>query len=313
MSLKSDILQVLQSRNTHISGEELAKRFGKSRAAVWKAMKALQEEGYIIDAVTNRGYILTGDNDLITPEILAPKLQRKAEVLYYPTIDSTNTQAKRLVNEGNRNTLLLVADEQTAGRGRQGKSFYSPPMTGIYMTLVVHPGKELQNAVTVTTAAGVAVCRAIEKCTDRQPQIKWVNDVYLGDKKICGILTEAVVDFESGLAESMIIGIGTNIRTITFPDSVENAASLNAEVKRADLIAAIANELMAIIDGGYDDFIDYYRSHSMLIGRDINFIQNGRITPATAIAIDSTGGLVVRLKDGSQTTLRSGEITVRKR
>lgn len=313
MSLKSDILQVLQSRNTYISGEELAKRFGKSRAAVWKAMKALQEEGYIIDAVTNRGYILTGDNDLITPEILAPKLQRKAEVLYYPTIDSTNTQAKRLVNEGNRNTLLLVADEQTAGRGRQGKSFYSPPMTGIYMTLVVHPGKELQNAVTVTTAAGVAVCRAIEKCTDRQPQIKWVNDVYLGDKKICGILTEAVVDFESGLAESMIIGIGTNIRTITFPDSVENAASLNAEVKRADLIAAIANELMAIIDGGYDDFIDYYRSHSMLIGRDINFIQNGRITPATAIAIDSTGGLVVRLKDGSQTTLRSGEITVRKR
>lgn len=313
MSLKSDILQVLQSRNTYISGEELAKRFGKSRAAVWKAMKALQEEGYIIDAVTNRGYILTGDNDLITPEILAPKLQRKAEVLYYPTIDSTNTQAKRLVNEGNRNTLLLVADEQTAGRGRQGKSFYSPPMTGIYMTLVVHPGKELQNAVTVTTAAGVAVCRAIEKCTDRQPQIKWVNDVYLGDKKICGILTEAVVDFESGLAESMIIGIGTNIKTITFPDSVENAASLNAEVKRADLIAAIANELMAIIDGGYDDFIDYYRSHSMLIGRDINFIQNGRITPATAIAIDSTGGLVVRLKDGSQTTLRSGEITVRKR
>lgn len=313
MSLKSDILHVLQSSNKYISGEALACRFGKSRAAVWKAIKALRAEGYIIDAATNRGYILTGDNDLITPDIIEPKLKQKARVLYYPTIDSTNTQAKRLVNEGNNETLLLVADEQTAGRGRQGKTFYSPPMTGIYMTLVLHPNQTLQNAVTVTTAAGVAVCRAIEALTEQQPQIKWVNDVYLNGKKVCGILSEAVVDFETGIAQSMIVGIGTNIKTIAFPQEVENAASLNADVKRADLIAAITNALMEIVDGSDPDFMAYYRSHSMLLGQKINFIQNAKVTPATAIAIDESGGLVVRLEDGSQTTLRSGEISIRQR
>jgi len=313
MSLKIDILHALQSSGTYVSGEELARRFGKSRAAVWKAVKSLQSDGYLIDAVTNRGYILTGDNDLITSDIIAPKLDYSVKVLYYPTVDSTNTQAKRLINDGEKDVILVVADEQTAGRGRQGKSFYSPPMTGIYMTLVVHPNKELQDAVTVTTAAGVAVCRAIEKLTDKKPQIKWVNDVYIGENKICGILTEAIVDFETSVAESMLVGIGTNIKTVAFPEDIENASCLDADVKRSDLIAAITNELMAIIDGGYKEFIDYYRTHSMLINRKINFIQNGKVTPATAIAIDESGGLVVRLEDGSETTLRSGEISVRKR
>lgn len=313
MSLKKDILHALQSSSSYVSGEELAKRFGKSRAAVWKAVKSLKNEGYLIDAVTNRGYVLTGDNDLITPDIISPKLDYPAKVIYYPTIDSTNTQAKRLINDGEEGDLLIVADEQTAGRGRQGKSFYSPPMTGIYMTIVVHPNKELQDAVTATTAAGVAVCRAIEKLTDRKPLIKWVNDVYIGENKICGILTEAIVDFETGVASSMIVGIGTNIKTAVFPDDIENASCLDAEVKRSDLIAAITNELMAIIDGCYKEFIDYYRSHSMLINREINFIQNGKVTPATAVAIDESGGLVVRLSDGSEKTLRSGEISVRRR
>ena len=165
----------------------------------------------------------------------------------------------------------------------------------------------------MTTAAGVAVCRAIEELTDKLPQIKWVNDVYIDDKKICGILTEAVVGMESGVAEAMIIGIGVNMQTEQFPADVENAASLDADVSRADMIAAIADHLWEILDDGYESYIDYYRSHSMLLGKAVTFIRDGVTTPATAIGIDETGGLVVRLEDGSVITLRSGEITVRPR
>ncbi len=314
MSTKEDVLRYLiESGTEYVSGEYLAEKLGKSRASVWKAINALKKDGYSISAVTNRGYRLDENNDVLSVDAVASRLRYDIEVIYYPTIDSTNTQAKRLVSENKQNDMLIIAEEQTAGRGRQGKSFYSPPLTGIYFSLVTHPMAPLQNVVTATTAASVAVCRAVERLTDKRPEIKWVNDVYLDGKKICGILTEAVTDFETQTVTSVIIGIGTNIKTFDFPDNVENAASLGVDVKRADLIAEIVNELNKIIRSDYREFIDYYRSHSMIIGEKINFIKEGKVTPATAVEIDETGGLVVRLENGETTTLRSGEISIRKR
>lgn len=310
---KSAVLHMLLGSPNYISGQELANRLGVSRQTVGKCVQQLREEGYKIEATQRLGYKFLGDNNLVTAEVLTPRLHCPLEPIYYATVDSTNTEAKRLLNAGYRGNFLVVADEQTAGRGRQGKQFYSPRGTGIYMTVVVHHGRRLQDAVSVTTAAGVAVCRAIEELTDKHPQIKWVNDVYIDDKKICGILTEAVVGMESGLAEAMIIGIGANMQTEQFPPDVENAASLDADVSRADMIAAIADHLWEILDDGYESYIDYYRSHSMLLGKAITFIRDDVTTPATAIGIDEIGGLVVRLEDDSVITLRSGEITVRPR
>ena len=152
-----------------------------------------------------------------------------------------------------------------------------------------------------------------KKLTDKKPKIKWVNDVYIDGKKICGILTEAVTDFETQTVTSVIIGIGVNITTQTFPDDVTNAGAISCNVSRAALAAEIANQLNKINTGRYEDFISYYRSHSMIIGEKINFIKNGEATPATAVAIDSRGGLEVELADGSRTVLRSGEISIRKR
>ncbi len=313
MSLKDEVLNhLINNSDNYISGETLAAKFLKSRAAVWKAIKGLQKDGYVIDASTNKGYRLNSDNDILNKEIVKSKLSNDVEVIYYTSIDSTNNEAKRIVANSNENDLLIIAEQQTNGRGRQGKSFYSPPLTGIYMTLVTHPMAELQNAVTATTAAAVAVCKAVERTTNLKPEIKWVNDVYLNGKKICGILTEAVTDFETQTVTSVIIGIGMNIKTIDFPDSVENAASLNVNIKRADLIAAITDELFKIITSDYSDFINYYRSHSIIIGKQINFIQNGHVTSAKALEIDSKGGLVVQLENGEQTTLRSGDISIRK-
>ena len=148
--------------------------------------------------------------------------------------------------------------------------------------------------------------------TELKPKIKWVNDVYLDGKKICGILTEATTNFETGTVESVIIGIGINISTTEFPDGVDGAGCLNVDINRSKFIAEIVNELMNIVAGDYASFIDYYRSHSMVIGEEIKFIQNGETHFATAIAIDEHGGLEVELDTGEKQTLRSGEITIRK-
>ena len=252
-------------------------------------------------------------NDILSAEILKDKLKDigDIEVIYYPSIDSTNTQAKRLIGEGKSGNLLLVSDEQTNGRGRQGKSFFSPALTGIYMSFVFHPMADFSNAVSITTAASVAVCKAIEKLTDKHPEIKWVNDVYLDGKKIRGILCEAVTDFETQKVSSVIVGIGVNIKTTDFPDYVENASNLGTDVKRADMIAEITKELAEIVSCDYNEFIDYYRDHSMIIGKEIDFTENGRVTHAKAIEIEADGGLTVQLESGEIKTLRSGEISVR--
>ena len=310
--LKNDILYELLNSNDYISGQYLAEKFGKSRAAVWKAIKALTAEGYDISAVTNKGYRLTENNDLISEHSIKSYLKHNIDVIYYPSVDSTNNCCKRFLADGREGIFLVTADEQTAGRGRQGKSFYSPPLTGIYFSVVIRPHTSLHNAVTATTAAAVSVCRAIEKITDKNPKIKWVNDVYLDNKKICGILTEAITNFEDGTVDSVIVGIGINIKTTCFPDDVTAAGNLNTDISRSRLIAAVTDDLLEIASNGYKSFIDYYRSHSLVIGEKIKFIQNSKVTPALAVAIDETGGLEVELENGEHTVLRSGEISIRK-
>lgn len=312
MSTKEEVLKKLIDSNDYVSGEMLAKEIGVSRASVWKAIKTLQKAGYDIEGVTKCGYKLNQNNKIVSTQDVKSLLKYDLDVSYFESIDSTNTYCKRLLADGKGGEFLVIANNQTAGRGRQGKSFYSPSETGIYFSLVIRPDTSLQNAVTATTAASVAVCKAIEKLTDLKPKIKWVNDVYLNGKKVCGILTEATTDFESGIVDSVIIGIGINISTTKFPGDVEGAGCLDVDINRSALIAETVNELMNIAGGDYASFIEYYRSHSMVIGEKIKFIQNGKTTFATALAIDERGGLEVGLESGEKTVLRSGEITVRK-
>ena len=311
MSLKNEILFELLNSDDYISGEELAEKYNKSRAGVWKAIKALIRDGYNIEGITNKGYKLIDDRNLVSAQSIKKHLKSDIDVLYYPSVDSTNNLCKKLLADGRKGCFLVVANEQTAGRGRQGKSFYSPADTGIYFSLVTRPNLPLQNAVTATTAAAVCVCKAIETLTDKKPEIKWVNDVFVDGGKICGILTEAITNFEENIVESVIVGIGINVNTSEFPVELTEAGCLNANVNRSELVAKICDELMSVADGDCKGFIDYYRHHSMVLGREIRFIQNGVVTSATAIAIDETGGLEVELKDKSRTVLRSGEISLR--
>lgn len=310
MSLKDDVLFELLNADDYISGEALAVKYSKSRAAVWKAVKQLERVGYTIDALTNKGYRLS-DDGIVSAQGIKAQLGGDIDAVHYATVDSTNNACKRLLADGKKGKFVVAADTQTAGRGRQGKSFYSPAQSGIYFSLVLRPHTSLRNTVTATTAAAVAVCKAIESLTDKKPKIKWVNDVYLDGKKICGILTEAITNIEEGIIDSVIIGIGVNISTSDFPCEVENAGCLDASVNKNKLIAEIVRELDLIAGGDYKRFIDYYRSHSLVLGQKIRFIQNNISTDATAVAIDETGGLEVELDSGERKVLRSGEISIR--
>jgi BirA family biotin operon repressor/biotin-[acetyl-CoA-carboxylase] ligase len=318
MPLKSDILKELETnRDKYLSGQYLAEKFGVSRNAVWKTINILKTDRYKILSVSNKGYRLADNSDLLSAEGITGYLTaeyKNLSVFSYKEVDSTNNEAKRLISSGFDRAALITAESQTAGRGRYGHTFYSPEQTGIYMTVVIHPDIDIFNAVSITTAASVAVVRAIEAITDAKLRIKWVNDIYLDNKKLCGILTEAVTGFESGITQSIIIGIGININTVNFPDDIAGiAVSLNPDgITRNKLIAEIAKNILDI-SGNLNDksYLDEYRAHSLVLGKYITFYKNGDANCAKAIAIDDAGGLVVMYDNGVTEVMRSGEISIR--
>lgn len=319
MSLKTDILTELENNTeAYLSGQYLAEKFGVSRNAVWKAVNQLKADGYIIDSVQNKGYSMSSASDVLSADKIKDKmtsdLAKEIKIFIFDSIDSTNNEAKRMVADGFRQFGLIISNEQTNGRGRLGRNFYSPKNTGIYMSFVFHPNAEISSAVSVTTAASVAVVRAVEKLTNIKPQIKWVNDVYINSKKICGILTEAITDFESGLTQSVIVGIGINLTTGDFPAEIsDKATSINfSGLSRNDLIAAVSDEMANICsDINNHSYIDDYRSHSLIIGKRIDYYKNNIKFSGLAIDIDDNGGLAVRTDNGPIEILHSGEITVR--
>ena len=316
MSLKSELIKALSSSpGSFISGEELAQNLGVSRNAVWKAISSLRHDGYDISAVTNKGYSLCGGTAALSAEAVNAFADGRLDgvsITVLDTVDSTNAEAKRLADRY-AGTVLIVADRQTAGRGRLGRSFYSPGGTGLYMSLMYHPQNSLSENLAVTAAAAVAVVRSVERLTGLVTQIKWVNDIFLCGKKICGILTEAVTDFESGSAGYIVVGIGVNVTTDDFPDGLSATAGKIGvkDLDRNRLAAEIASELVGLIEHLSDrSFMDEYRSHSAVIGKEITYTKNGVAHTAVALSIDDNGGLTVQ-GDGDTLVLNTGEISVR--
>ena len=233
-------------------------------------------------------------------------------VSYYPVIDSTNTEAKRLILSENADMRIIVAGEQTNGRGRRGRSFYSPDHTGIYMTLLVPTYLPIENILSVTTAASVAVEAGIKKVTGIQTGIKWVNDIYLNDKKIAGILCETVTNHQE--RKFVIIGIGINVSTDNFPDDISAIAGnlTNESLDHCILISQIAKSIIYFFDNPDDtSYLKEYKENSIVLGKKVIYEQNGIKFDAIAIDIDEKGGLIVQQPDGTCITLSTGEITLR--
>lgn len=325
MELKKQVLSLLEiARGNSISGAKLAKELFVTRSAIWKAIKALQADGYGITAVTNKGYCLTENNDIlssasITPFLCGQALDMKIEV--HKKVDSTNSIAKNLAKNGASQGTVVIAEEQINGRGRLGRAFYSPPSTGVYMSLVLRPKLSLEHSLLITTSVAVAVARAIETVGNVKADIKWVNDIYVNGYKLCGILTEASIDFESGGLEYVIVGIGINVATQKkdFPEELQNIATSifldesNKMPIRSKLIAEVLNNISQSYERMTDkEYLDEYRERSFLLGQEILVIQGEKIETALAIEIDEQARLVVEFKDGTRKPLNSGEVSVKK-
>lgn len=240
--------------------------------------------------------------------IIANISDKQTEVIVYDTVGSTNDLAKELCIESDRN-FLLVANAQTNGRGRQGKSFFSPKDSGLYFSLTVNTDTPDFDFTGVTCAVSVACVRAIEKLTDLRPQIKWVNDIYIGDRKVCGILVQSVT--QNGRMTRLIIGVGMNISTESFPEDIKNiAGSLNKNIDRSILTAEIVNNIRELLNRKSIEYIGEYKEKSNVLGKEIIYFRNGIPHPARAVDIDENGGLVVE-ENGEIITLISGEISLR--
>lgn len=325
MATKDLVLEALQrSGENYLSGEALSEELGISRTAVWKAIRILRDEGYTIKAVTNRGYRLIHEEDVITEKSLREHLftRYKNNRLYiYDTLDSTNNRAKQLALENAPHGTTVIAMQQTAGKGRLGRSFFSP-REGIYLSIIIKPTFDLSKSVLVTAAAAVAVAQAIESVCGRHAQIKWVNDVYLDGKKICGTLTEGISDFETSHIESLVIGIGVNTSVKDFPDELrDTVGAVDGDYSRSALAAEIISRMLNFAENIESrEFIQDYRKRSMVIGKNVTVYKGVYSVapekelegmPAKVLGIDDDGGLEVIYTDGKRETLTSGEISVR--
>lgn len=323
MKLKDKVLEILEeNRGGRISGADIAKRLGVSRNAVWKAVEELRTDGITVSAARNSGYAIGEDEDSLSVQGIKAILgETSFDIHTEKTVTSTNTVLKELAQKGAPHGYVLAAEAQTAGKGRLGRSFYSPSGSGIYMSVLLRPKMNAEDALFITTSAAVAVQRAVRTCcgNKKNPQIKWVNDIYLDGKKICGILTEAAIDFESGGLEYAVLGIGVNITSPEggFPDDIKStAASLFGSKKHSNmrnrLAAEILRELEKLPDGFMSpEILDEYRSSSMLIGKNAYAHFRDSVKPCFVLGVDERARLLVRFEDGSEQALSSGEVSVK--
>ena len=324
MTTRETLLALFEkNKGFYISGEYIAQNLGVSRTAVWKAVKKLQKEGYDIKATTNRGYCLSKNTDILSVEgireYLKPQYKNIVDIDIFRSVDSTNNVCRLKAAKSDGKLYAAIACSQSSGRGRRGRTFYSPADTGIYVSFMILPkNTQADGIIRLTTMTAVAVCKVIEKLTDKEPQIKWVNDIFVDCKKVCGILSEVSFDLEDAKLESVIVGIGINLYPPKngFPDALANTAGSildkPGQVSRNRFVAELMNyfgDLYQLEDPyGY---VDEYRERSFVVGKDIEVITPKVSTHAKVLAINDDCSLQVRYDDGTEEALSSGEISIR--
>lgn len=324
MKSRSEVLKLLEShRGDYLSGEAIAEGLGLSRSGVWKIIKQLRDEGYPIDAKNNRGYSLSPQSDLLSAEALQPLIKDKnlwPNIHVFNSLPSTNTQAKAYAQQGAPQGTAVLAREQTAGRGRLGRSFYSPKNTGLYLSLILRPQLRIDQSLYITAAVGVLLCQIISRVAGLDLQIKWVNDLYHEKRKVCGILTEAAADFESGAIEYLVLGIGINLSPPQddFPEEIKDRAGVlfpdqSPERLNIKLAAEIINTLaMPEVFAPRDTLMAEYKKRSLVLGRPVT-LTSGAQPSKTGTVVDFTpeGFLLLETEDGHRETISSGEVSLR--
>lgn len=320
--MKREILKLLKETEGYVSGQDLCDRFRVSRTAVWKAIRQLEEEGYEIEGIRNRGYRLVDCPDGLTEEELGAAIRGTwagRPVFYYPEIGSTNDQAKKLAAEGCPHGTLVTAERQTAGRGRRGRTWISPRGEAIYMSLVLRPDLPPSSASMVTLVAAMAVGAGIRKAAGLESRIKWPNDLVVNGKKVCGILTEMSAELDC--IHYVIIGIGINAAQKEFPPELEEkATSLAMEaghpVNRCRLAAAVLEEFETYYEkyretGDMTLLMEEYNRELAGAGGTVRVLSPEGEYSGLSRGIDREGRLLVDREDGSREAVVSGEVSVR--
>ncbi len=323
MTTKSKLLKLFEeNRGVYLSGGEIAQDLCISRTAVWKAVKALQSDGYFIDAARNKGYCLSTQTDILSEQgikkYLAPELS-KSDIFVYQSISSTNTVLREKANSGAPEGCLVLANEQSSGKGRMGRSFYSPVGSGIYMSLLLRPKNCSGNdAVKITTLAAVAVCEAIESVSGEKAQIKWVNDVFVKGKKVCGILTEGSFSLENGALDYAVLGVGINLYPPAdgFPRDISNTAgsvfgNVVSDAKNRMVAAFLKSFYSYKNSSSPTGYAQKYKERSLVIGKRVTLVSANAAREALVTDIDNDCRLIVQYDDGSVGCCSSGEIRVR--
>ena len=321
MSTKERVLELLKKNSgSHLSGEQIAELLGISRTAVWKAVKQLRTEGYDINAQTNRGYMIGQKTDILTLSGIKQHLDSSLsipEIKLLDKVDSTNNYLKQsVVPEKEKDGFIVIAGEQTEGRGRFGRKFYSPSGSGIYMSLLLRPeGCTIQKSVKYTTMAAAAVCVALEGLTEDRPGIKWVNDIYINGRKVCGILTEGSADLESGFLDHAVLGIGLNVYDPEngFPDEIEGIAGGVFHTRKTDMknriVSGILNNFYSLYSND-KDYADKYRQRSMILGKTVNMSFGGKTKQIRVIDIDDDCALIAMDENGKKHRYTGGEVSI---
>lgn len=320
--MKTQILKLLRESEDYISGQDLCEQFGVSRTAVWKAIRKLEEEGYVIEAIRNKGYRITAYPEKLSQEELGSLINTQwagRNVRYFHEVDSTNTTAKQLAEEGAVHGTLIVADKQKVGRGRRGKTWESPAGTGIWMSIILKPTLNPNNASMLTLVMALSVVKACQEVTGMEGKIKWPNDLVINKKKICGILTEmsAQVDY----INHIVVGVGINVNTDSFPEGIsEIASSLKIEGKQSYNRALLIVKVMEFFEIYYKKFAETedlsfmqeeYNSYLINRNQEVKaFSKNGEYR-GVAKGINKRGELIVIQEDGTQVLEYAGEVSVR--
>lgn len=317
MNVKKTLLIELSNANgEYISGSELARQLGVSRNAVWKAVKALENDGYNIESVTAKGYRLSSDNNVLSNEIIASKNKSKrlgGEIIILDETASTNNYAKELAANGAAHGTVIIAEKQSSGKGRLGRKFESPAGKGLYMSVIVRPEFPIEFAPLITSAAAVASAEAVEMLCGCHVDVKWVNDLYMNGKKICGILTEASLGLEMNMLDFAVIGIGINVRSFDFGAELNSRVTTIEDasgkiISRNELCALILERLEIYLDGIENrSHLEEYRRREILTGNIITANAGNQTVRGFAEGVDDNANLRITLEDGKEFILSSGE------
>lgn len=318
--MKRRIISLLKNNGGFVSGESLSDELGITRSAVWKHINSLREEGYVIESVRNKGYCLVSEPEGLDEERIKGLIGSSvigSRLVYLKSVDSTNEEVKRLARTEGEHGLVVVSDRQTSGRGRFSRKWVSESGGGLYFSILLRPDLPPSDIASITLSAGYAVCLAIRDYTGLDALVKWPNDIIIGNKKVCGILTEMAA--QSDRIDYVVIGIGINVNNPSFPDEIsDRAVSLRIAgggiVDRSEFFACVINTLDRVIGDflvslSMDD-IEHFKTLCATMGRRVTVTRGGQKLTGVACDVLPTGELIARLDDGKEITINSGEVTV---